>query len=78
MVGSRYTCLCHSVRLFRHNEYQKFLTRVFFLIHISTGFCSFPFNILGKEFVSKKRNFKRRERIFGDVAVEALDLHSEL
>ena len=33
------TRLCHSVLFFCDSKYQKFLTRVFFRIHISTCFC---------------------------------------
>ena len=46
--------LCHLVRFFCDNKYQKFFTWVFFLIHISTCF----WNILGKEFMSKKGIWK--------------------
>ena len=45
--------------IFCDNKYQKFLTQVFFLIHISTCFCCFPFNILGKEFMSKKKGISK-------------------
>ena len=50
--------------IFCDNKYQKFLTQVFFLIHISTCFCCFPFNILGKEFMSKKREFQKTWKDF--------------
>ena len=53
------TRLCHSVCLFCDNKYQKFLTGVFFLIHISTCFCCFPFNILGEEFMTLKKEFEK-------------------